>query len=258
MDFGKLSNKGNVRLENQDRVAILNNGDFTFLILCDGMGGHFGGSLASSIALKTFTNNFMNFLPKYNQNSNFEEYVTWFKKTCDFARNEMIIFSNNDEAKLDMGTTITAALVNKKENFILIFNIGDSRTYILTTQGELKQITVDHNLLNLFIKDKIPEHIARKNKRHAALTSALGPLKTTKIEVFPIFNNSFESVYSILSTSDGVHDFIDKPILEMILKKHNNAQEIVEEIVDYSLKNHSTDNSSAGLIILDNSKKWGK
>ncbi len=39
--------------------------------------------------------------------------------------------------KLDMGTTVTGALVNSKYKFILIFNIGDSRTYILDNSDQI-------------------------------------------------------------------------------------------------------------------------
>ncbi|MGV2392474.1 UNVERIFIED_CONTAM: hypothetical protein O8I53_05565 [Campylobacter lari] len=166
----------------------------------------------------------------------------------------MIKISDRDEAKLDMGTTVTATLINHKYRFALVFNIGDSRTYVLTTYGELKQITVDHNLLNQFIKDKIPEHIARKNRRHAALTSALGPSKTTTIEVFTLTGKQFNLIYAILASSDGAHDFIDNHALEMMLKKDEKAQTIADEIVNYSLKQKSTDNSTVGLVILDNKR----
>ncbi|MGV2392475.1 UNVERIFIED_CONTAM: hypothetical protein O8I53_05570 [Campylobacter lari] len=69
MDLGSVSNIGLVRHENQDRVAILNNGDFTFLILCDGMGGHFGGALASSTTITIFSDSFLNNLPKDEENN---------------------------------------------------------------------------------------------------------------------------------------------------------------------------------------------
>lgn len=43
----------------------------------------------------------------------------------------MIKIGDRDEVKLDMGIIVIGVLVNFKEKFILIFNIGDSRIYIL-------------------------------------------------------------------------------------------------------------------------------
>lgn len=52
------TNVGVVRSENQDRAAVFTNDKFTLAILCDGMGGHQGGSFASSITIATFEKEF--------------------------------------------------------------------------------------------------------------------------------------------------------------------------------------------------------
>lgn len=58
MKFTVKTDVGVVRSENQDRAAVFKNDKFTFAILCDGMGGHQGGSYASSIAIATFEKEF--------------------------------------------------------------------------------------------------------------------------------------------------------------------------------------------------------
>ncbi|WP_027334640.1 PP2C family protein-serine/threonine phosphatase [Mycoplasmopsis felifaucium] len=258
MDYGKTSDVGKVRLENQDALATFVNDDFSLLILCDGMGGHYGGGLASSIAINVFDKEFRKSLPKLDENYKVQTYIDWFKKTVSQAKKEMIKISDKDEAKLDMGTTVTGALICEKAKFIVIFNIGDSRTYILTTYGEIKQITIDHNYLNQLISQGVPEIEAKKFRNQASLTSALGPDKKTKIEIFTIDSKDFDSIYAIVSTSDGTHDFINKPILEAMLRKNESAQKLSSEIVNYALDNHSTDNASCGIVILDNKPVWRK
>lgn len=54
----------------------------------------------------------------------------------------MIKFAEKDKALMDMGTTLTAALIAPDK--VYIFNIGDSRTYAYN--GLFHQITKDHNL----------------------------------------------------------------------------------------------------------------
>ncbi|WP_027120843.1 PP2C family protein-serine/threonine phosphatase [Mycoplasmopsis lipofaciens] len=253
MNFGTSSHVGNVRLENQDRVSVLTNNNYTFLILCDGMGGHFGGAIASTITIKVFNQALQETIP--SDDKNIDSYVEWFKNTINKARNKMIIESQNDEAKLDMGTTVTAALINKKTKKLIVFNIGDSRTYVLTTDGDLRQITTDHNLLNKQISEGKSEAEALKNPFHAALTSALGPEKRIKIEVFDLTEH-YDKVHSILATSDGVHDFIQKMAIEQILKENDDANEICTTLTENAMQNNSTDNVSAGLVVLDNQATW--
>lgn len=257
MDYGRKSDIGTVRLENQDSLSIFTNDEFVLLLLCDGMGGHYGGSIASSTTVNIFNNEFKKSFPNSNSND-LMPFYKWIKHTIDASRAAMIKLSDRDEAKLDMGTTVTGALINSKEKYIIIFNIGDSRTFVLTTTGELRQITVDHNLLNQLIKEGVPEMEAKKYRNWGALTSALGPDKRTKIEIFTIEKNDFNNIYSLISTSDGVHDFIEKPVLEMFLRQNKKAQVITDEIVDYALKNYSTDNASCGIVILDNKALWRK
>ncbi|MGP1451799.1 MAG: PP2C family protein-serine/threonine phosphatase [Metamycoplasmataceae bacterium] len=254
MEFGTKSNVGNYRKENQDRVDIFHNQHFHFLILCDGMGGHYGGSLASSTTISTFRKEFLgkNFPI---DSDNFEDYTFWFKQTIKKCIDEMIKKANGDEAKLDMGTTVTCALVNTKAKILTIFNIGDSRTFILSTDGELKQVTKDQNLLNNLIAEGMNEREAKLAAPNwAALVSALGPYKRRKIAVFNIEKKWYERIYAIITTCDGIHDFVRIPTMEAILNKRNTIGENLEILINEALDNKSTDNVTAGMIVLDNKK----
>ncbi|MCS4536692.1 protein phosphatase 2C domain-containing protein [Mycoplasma sp. CSL7475-4] len=255
-NFAQLSVKGNVRNSNQDAVGIFHKDNIHMLLLCDGMGGHYGGSKASNITVNTFSKKFAQMMPleKFDVNS----VSLWFKSVVNDARLEMKTFANVEEAYLDMGTTVTAAIYSEVHGFLYIFNIGDSRTYILTKGGDLKQITVDHNLYNRLINEEnYTELKARNVKYNMALTSALGPLKKTKIEIFDL-SASIKAVHSILCTSDGVHNFLEKPSIELIIKKEIKAQKIVEVLVQEALDNRSTDNASAVYASLSNIDEWSK
>ncbi len=238
------TNIGVVREENQDRAAVFENDYVLVAILCDGMGGHFGGSLASSITIETFKNR-MNFLKSDNDNV-----YEWFKDTIKQAKQNMIIEAGDDNNKKDMGTTVTSAIVFKNSKNIIIFNIGDSRTYIF--DGQLHQITVDHNLMNYYIKNEgMSSFEASKIPGAAALTSALGPSKKTNIEAFNIDEKSSNTKKTLILTSDGIHDYIEKPKFELILSQNSSIEEKGKILIDEAIKGRSTDNLTVAIVEVD-------
>ncbi|EIN15020.1 Protein phosphatase [Mycoplasmopsis agalactiae 14628] len=249
MDFGRVSEKGTRRLENQDAVAILTNENCTVLLLCDGMGGHYGGAIASSTTIKVFKQCFDNNFPNSDE-SEIDSYIKWIRETIKACKKEMIKIGDRDEAKLDMGTTVTGALVNSKEEFILIFNIGDSRTYILDNSKQITQVTVDHNYLNQLISNGVPEHEAKKSANRASLTSALGPTKKTRLDISTVFPDDYKRVSAIIATSDGTHNFASRNVMENMALRFKNAQEWCANIVDFALKNNSNDNASCIMVTL--------
>ncbi|MBU4689682.1 PP2C family protein-serine/threonine phosphatase [Mycoplasma zalophidermidis] len=253
-NFGELSVVGNIRTENQDKTGIFLKKDCGMLILCDGMGGHFGGAFASNITVNVFNDNFQKSIPL--ERNDISSYAKWFKDCVEQARSEMKKLGENDEAKMDMGTTLTAAIFSTKLNFLYIFNIGDSRTWVLTKSGDLKQITIDQNLYNRLIREEgMSELQAKKTRFNTALTSALGPQKKTKIEIFDL-SQEIERVYGILCTSDGVHNFIEKPAIELTLKSELDSLKAVKSLVETALENRSTDNASAVYAVIAENSEW--
>ncbi len=233
MNYKINTNIGVVREENQDRAVVVEGAAATLALLCDGMGGHFGGSLAASITINTFASEIES-LP-----TDKTQIFDWFKNTIKKCKSNMVAEAGNDEMKKDMGTTVTAAIIYKDTKDIYIFNIGDSRTYIF--DGLLHQITVDHNLMNYYIiEENMSAFEASKLPGAAALTSALGPNKKTNIEAFTIDNSN--EARTIILTSDGIHDYITKPNFEMIISGDGNFASKTDELIKQAIRGESTDN----------------
>lgn len=235
------SDVGVVRSENQDRAAVFSNGNATLAVLCDGMGGHMGGSYASSITIATFEKEFQKGVKQHKVSD-------WFFHALKRAKKEMTKFAASDKQLLDMGTTLTAAMIFEDEIYVL--NIGDSRTYAYN--GLLHLITRDHNLRNHYI-DKYgysPEEAA-KLVGAMALTSALGPQKTsnTDSKVIPR-----EGIKQIILTSDGVHDYVSKPNFERILSSKDSIEDKSKELIKQAIKSKSSDNLT--VVIVDLEEKW--
>lgn len=247
MDYKVLTDVGVVRSENQDRAAVLIKKDGTALVIvCDGMGGHQGGSHASRITIETFEDYFYNAFPNRR---NVSDINNWFNKVLKKAKKKMLKYAGKDEKLLDMGTTITMAIV--LEDTIRVFNIGDSRVYIYN--GLLHQITMDHNVRNLYIQkfNQTPEE-AQKAPQAMALTSAFGPRKTSKyIDDFIIDR---EPNMIIMASTDGIHDYIKKPLLESIISSNKSLDEKANKLIEHAIKGHSADNLTVALLEVKDGK----
>lgn len=238
MNYTVKSDVGVVRSENQDRAAVFKNNSATFAILCDGMGGHTGGSHASSITIATFEKEFNKSFPTKR-----ELVDKWFQKTIKKCGKAMTSFANGDVNLLDMGTTVTAALILEDE--IRTYNIGDSRTYVYN--GLLHQITTDHNLRNYYINEYgYSDEKAATVLGAAALTSALGPKKKSTIDTIKVRKS--ESVQYIILTSDGIHDYISKPNFEKIISSNATLDNMAEALIKQGIKGKSSDNLTAVIV----------
>ncbi len=233
------SDIGVVREENQDRAAVFKKNDIILAIVCDGMGGHEGGSYASRLTIEAFEKEFIKNTPTSDQ------LFKWFKDALKRSKKLMTKQAKSDSKLLDMGTTVTCSFTFKKQGQIYIFNVGDSRTYIYN--GLLHQITVDHNLRNYYIHEA-GASVEKANKiiGGAALTSALGPKKTTRVDAYQISLD--KDLKYIISTSDGVHDFMTKPQFEQIISSDASIKEIADELVKVAIKNKSTDNCTVTIV----------
>ncbi|UZQ30112.1 MAG: protein phosphatase 2C domain-containing protein [Spiroplasma phoeniceum] len=143
MRFGFKTDIGAYRTSNQDCFHFANNIFNNYIaIVCDGMGGHQHGEVASKMAVDSLVEHFK--LAKFNHLSD-EEINKWFRQTILAIKHEMLTYAQIYPDTSDMVTTVGAALIaNWKVYFI---NIGDSRLYKLH-HDKIYQITTDQNIEN--------------------------------------------------------------------------------------------------------------
>ena len=234
---------GVVRSQNQDNGTVLQNDEGVILaIICDGMGGHTGGEHASEITIKTFKKTFANDFPPLEEP---KKIMKWFYNSLKLTKKEMKDFAGDDPGLLDMGTTVSAAIIYPTK--IYVYNVGDSRTYAFTEV--LSQITVDHNIRNYYINEYgYSDEEAATVMGAAALTSALGPKKKTTLEEFIVPRKGF--IKYIVLTTDGIHDYIEKHKFESVLSKGNDLDDIGNNLIKTSIKGKSSDNLTVILVDL--------
>ena len=100
---------------------------FGFFIVADGMGGHLNGQEASRLAIELMANTV---LQAVNSTQAFDSSMLMSLLTESVQHASATLRERNISEHLDMGTTITAALV--VDDMAYIVNVGDSRTYLMS------------------------------------------------------------------------------------------------------------------------------
>ena len=137
---------GLVKEVNQDSLMVMRlhtpQGEMAFAVVCDGMGGHAKGEVASANVVRAFRKWATEELPKLC--------VRPLEDTDIRRQWKQIVQEQSDRIKhyasrfgASMGTTLVAVLLTQSRYYIL--NIGDSRAYEITSG--MRQITNDHSYI---------------------------------------------------------------------------------------------------------------
>lgn len=171
-------------------------------ILCDGMGGHDSGEVASAIAVNSIIEQFRPF---------WVDTIPGQQKLKEIIgkANQEIFFKNESDSRQElnrMGTTL--ALVALHDADLVVAHVGDSRVYrvIATAQEpQLEQLTRDHAVFNQLIDHGFEPEIALARPDAYQLTQALGPNATILLEPTINFYTLTERTLFLLC-SDGLCD----------------------------------------------------
>ncbi len=245
INYSMKSIVGNFRSENQDRVQVTQNDLGEVLcVVCDGMGGHIGGNFAAEVAINSLSDEFKQ---QSFQNLNSKDISEWLTGVVKQINSNLKTQSKMKRELYDMGTTLSAAII--LDSIVYILHVGDTRVYWIN-EGYIQQITADHNVKNVLIEEKkIPKFDILKSRIGNALTSALGPNKQTKIDVFsmPLKNGK------MLLTTDGVHDSISNDeMLSILNAKDSKLEDQVSDLIVVAERNGSKDNLTALLVGIQN------
>ena len=132
IETGAAMDIGRVREKNDDGYLV----DHPLYVVADGMGGARGGDVASRLALDTVAR-----LAREGKGTLADQLRA--------ANDAVFSRSSEDEAVRGMGTTVTAARVERDE--VRLAHVGDSRAYLFRA-GDLRLLTEDHTLVHSMVK----------------------------------------------------------------------------------------------------------
>lgn len=240
MNYSIKTNQGK-RKENQDYSGtFFNQSNLLLAILCDGLGGHQAGDIASEMAVSQIGNSWVE--------TNFTSTDTylvqkWLNDKINRENNRIFDAANTYSDLAGMGTTLVAGVV--LENQVLIANVGDSRAYTYH-QGELRQVTYDHSFVSELqrrgeLTDKEAENHINKN----ALTRSLGVEGTVDVDFFKVLKNSVEI---LMLNSDGLSNTISNDDIIEILASEYNLDQKAEDLIATAILKEASDNVTVNLI----------
>ena len=239
MEFSYLTNPGQVRDHNEDSVTIVKNGSGEILMaVADGMGGHKGGEIASSIAITHIGKRFTDISSVGNK----EEAINFLKEIVSEANMLLYKYTEDNPESVGMGTTIVIALLTKE--FLLFGNIGDSSGFVIKNK-KIYKITNDHTLVNLLVKSgEITEEEAKDHPRKNVLMRALGANISVEMDVFDVEKD----VSAILLCSDGLTNMLDEEQIEKVLDSDMDIDAKVQKLINKANNRGGTDNISVAYL----------
>lgn len=241
MEVSGKTDVGLRRRLNEDQYLI--DSDTRLLAVCDGMGGHNAGEVASRIAIEA--------LAAFIDRSHKEKEITWpygldpalsfdgnrVRTAIQLANKKVYKAADNREEYSGMGTTCVAALVTPTT--VTVGSAGDSRCYVFH-DGELRQITHDDSWVAAAGAEGVlsPAELARHPLRNV-ITKAIGAKDQIDIDVV---EEGLHAGDTVLLCSDGLHAMIPDTAIAEILGAGGSLDDIAVKLVDAANEAGGKDN----------------
>ena len=211
MKFAIKSDVGQRRKVNEDAAGYFESKNhIPLMMVCDGIGGHNAGEIASSMALMSIGQSW-----EKTNIENMEEAYQWIVHKIEEANDDILTRSTQYEDLYGMGTTLVAACVIG--NQLMIANVGDSRAYVLRN-FQLKQLTEDQSLVNALLKSgEITPEEAENHPNKNIVTQSLGVTSAVEID-FVRMTVKDEDI--LLLCSDGLSDMLSLEEIRNVLNHY--------------------------------------
>lgn len=208
------------RSENQDFQLTTFTSLGVLSVVCDGVGGNTGGSIASRMAVNSIISYF------YFQNSHSEPGLVLLN-AVKTANKDILNRSEKEPNLKGMSTTVVAALITDKK--VYVCHAGDSRFYQYRDGVQIFR-TDDHSYVFELLKRNIlkNEQQAKNHQRANEITSALGIKRDPLIECNTL---EIEPGDFFLLCTDGVIEALEDWQILKNINQYQSTEESVKNLV---------------------------
>ncbi len=242
--IGCKTDMGRVRENNEDKFEYFMPESTSELaakglifIVCDGMGGHEAGQIASEISCKTFIDVYRN-----HPSADASEAA----RVAVGAANRFVLdVARAIPSRRGMGTTLTSLMLVQDK--AIIAQVGDSRLYRLR-DGGCEQITTDHTWVEETVKAGLmPREQAEQHQYRHVITRAIGTDQALQPDIFelPLWTGDV-----FMLCSDGVTNHVTNPEIERLLRE-NSPSEAAWKLVGAALAGGGSDNATTIVVRVD-------
>jgi len=236
------TDKGLVRTGNEDFLHI--DSENNVFAVCDGMGGHQAGEVASMLASETVQTVFSHFNkpllddPKLDLGKPLPASSELLIKAIRLANRAVYNGALEDPSKNGMGTTIVATAF--EADIITIAHVGDSRAYRLN-ERDLEPLTKDHSWIQeIQDTENISQNEANSFAGKNVITRALGVRENVEVDL-RIMKVKPGDIFILCS--DGLCGFADDDeIYYTADKARNDIHKIADDLVQMANDRGGQDN----------------
>lgn len=226
--FGSRTDVGCVRDHNEDSLLVAP----PLFAVADGMGGHAAGEVASEIAITVL-----------GEKAPHTPDAAALGRAVEDANRAVILAANEKRGRAGMGTTMTAAVLQKDR--LVIAQVGDSRAYLLH-QGRLQQLTRDHSLMADMIEaGRLTPEEARTHPNRSVITRALGSDPRMVPDLYEI---TVETGDRLLLCSDGLSSMVEDSAIESTLARTRDPQRCASMLVNEAIAAGGYDNVTVVVV----------
>jgi len=196
---------GCVRKNNED--SFLAEPERGLFIVCDGMGGHAAGEVASALAVKTISDHLAaqeDARRRFATDDSEElsnELMRVVEEAVQTAGRAIYHQARSSPEQAGMGTTCSVIVLSGKKG--ILAHVGDSRVYVVRNKA-LYQLSEDHTYVAEQVRrGAMTREQAAKSKKGNVLTRALGPVESMQVDMM-LFDVDRDDRF--LLCSDGLHN----------------------------------------------------
>lgn len=228
VSWGARSDVGLVRSHNEDSFLVRT----PCFAVCDGMGGHAAGEVASAIAVKVISEK----APATADD-------TLLGAAVEAANSAIIDGAANGEGKPGMGCTASVVLI--EGSHMAVAHVGDSRIYLLHA-GSLVRITRDHSYVEELVDaGQITADEARVHPSRSIITRALGSDPDMYADHFSLDVTTGDRV---IVCSDGLSSMVPDDEIEALAISSATPQQAADNLVSAALTAGGADNVTVVVV----------
>lgn len=204
MQVAARTEVGHVRARNEDALLVAM--EQRFVAVCDGLGGHPDGDVASATAVESL-----------RASAPTAATADGLVAALRAAHLAVVAAAGEDPDRRGMATTVVAALLG--DEVVTVAHVGDSRAYLRAPDGSLAQVTRDHGM-------------------GGYITQALGLDRDIEPDVVEV---PAPPGARLLLCSDGLSNMVDAEAIAALLGR-GDAEEACDALVTEALDRGGIDN----------------